>query len=326
MKRRIAHIGMAVPIMLLAVSCAPLDLVKAAQNTGGMINAPIVTVIAATVDTTPTWTWTKPAGTSEFRIQLDSESGSWTEVTGSDLEYTPGALALGQHALYVRAVDLFDHESVSGSASTAIVEVSSNLAAYYPFSGNANDASGNNRHATVSGASLTNDRVDNPSSAYLFSHLESDSISIPITDTNLSSQTAWSIACWVYLDAAQGSATVPVWQAGDGCGLQYLPDYGQLHTSIRTSDSSSRGSKANDILTDRWYFAAVVMDPALKIYVDGQYKESDFGSTAMAPLGLNISLGYWETSAWYLSGKVDEVRIYYRALSADEILALYLEN
>jgi gliding motility-associated-like protein len=42
------------------------------------------------------------------------------------------------------------------------------LAVYLPFNGNANDASGNNYHGTVSGATLTTDENGNPNSAYQF--------------------------------------------------------------------------------------------------------------------------------------------------------------
>src|SRR5207245_1406816 len=38
----------------------------------------------------------------------------------------------------------------------------------YPFSGNANDFSGNNHNGTVYGAQLAGDRFGNPNSAYLF--------------------------------------------------------------------------------------------------------------------------------------------------------------
>ena len=46
---------------------------------------------------------------------------------------------------------------------------SSNLIAYYPFSGNANDSSGNGYNGTISGdPQLTTDRFGNSNSAYNF--------------------------------------------------------------------------------------------------------------------------------------------------------------
>ena len=46
--------------------------------------------------------------------------------------------------------------------------LSDGLVAYYPFNGNANDASGNGRHGTVVGATLTADRFGQANSAYSF--------------------------------------------------------------------------------------------------------------------------------------------------------------
>src|ERR1017187_5394463 len=42
------------------------------------------------------------------------------------------------------------------------------LVAYYPFNGNANDASGNGNNGTVYGATLTTDRFGISNSAYCF--------------------------------------------------------------------------------------------------------------------------------------------------------------
>lgn len=45
---------------------------------------------------------------------------------------------------------------------------SDGLVAYYPFNGNANDASGNGNNGTVSGATLTSDKDGNTNKAYEF--------------------------------------------------------------------------------------------------------------------------------------------------------------
>jgi len=42
------------------------------------------------------------------------------------------------------------------------------LQAYFPFNGNAQDATGKGHNGTASGATLTDDRFGNPNSAYLF--------------------------------------------------------------------------------------------------------------------------------------------------------------
>ncbi|TGO02513.1 hypothetical protein PN36_23830 [Candidatus Thiomargarita nelsonii] len=52
--------------------------------------------------------------------------------------------------------------------SGAMADLSDGLVAYYPFDGNAQDASGNGNHGTVNGATLTEDRFGSADSAYEF--------------------------------------------------------------------------------------------------------------------------------------------------------------
>src|SRR5271170_1089907 len=66
------------------------------------------------------------------------------------------------------------------------------LVAYYPFSGNANDASGNGNNGTVYGASLTTDRLGNSNSAYSFDGIGNY---ISTADINLSEEA--TISVWV---------------------------------------------------------------------------------------------------------------------------------
>jgi hypothetical protein len=55
------------------------------------------------------------------------------------------------------------------------------LVAYYPFSGNADDASGNEQHGVVTGATLTTDRFGNSAAAYRFDGVD-DYISARVTE------------------------------------------------------------------------------------------------------------------------------------------------
>jgi hypothetical protein len=75
-------------------------------------------------------------------------------------------------------------------------DINTGLIAYYPFNGNANDASGNGHNGTVNGATPTTDRFNNPTSAYSFDGVD-DYISIPNhSDFNMSGDYAFSV--WIY--------------------------------------------------------------------------------------------------------------------------------
>ena len=73
------------------------------------------------------------------------------------------------------------------------------LIAYYPFSGNANDFSGNGNHGTVYGPVLTSDRWENPNSAYSFDGVD-DFIDIGYSEI-LKPDFPISICAWVNLSA-----------------------------------------------------------------------------------------------------------------------------
>jgi hypothetical protein len=67
---------------------------------------------------------------------------------------------------------------ITGTVSAGLTD---NLVAYYPFSGNADDQSGNGYDGTVYGATLTSDRFGNPGSAYSFDGID-DYISVDYTN------------------------------------------------------------------------------------------------------------------------------------------------
>src|SRR5689334_529028 len=77
----------------------------------------------------------------------------------------------------------------------AQVNLSQGLVAYYPFSGNPNDASGSGNNGVLqNGVQLTNDRFGSPNSAYSFDGVD-DYISIPYSST-LNFSSAFSVALY----------------------------------------------------------------------------------------------------------------------------------
>ena len=80
------------------------------------------------------------------------------------------------------------------------------------------------------------------------------------------------------------------------------------------------------IETDKWYHAVGVYDNAdLKLYVNGSLEDSvpiaqggDIDTTSNI-----LAIGTWSSFVDYFDGLIDEVKIYNRALDADEVLARY---
>ncbi len=79
--------------------------------------------------------------------------------------------------------------------ATGLADLSDGLVAYYPFSRNADDASGNGHDGTVYWATLTTDRLGSPNSAYSFDGVD-DYVNVPYSGDFQSAD--FTLAAWMY--------------------------------------------------------------------------------------------------------------------------------
>ncbi len=203
------------------------------------------------------------------------------------------------------------------------------LVAYYPFNGNANDESGNGNHGTVIGnVELTTDRFGNSNSAYRFFGEPFNYISVPDNETlHLS---AFTLSAWVYTDSEDygsghlinkgrdinnGSYGLRVtnvvaqndYYGTNGAFIEKNPSVGSWHMITGTVE----GNKA------KFYIDGVLMNEATLSY-DFVYNNSE-----PLTLGMHYYGGVPSNWAYSLKGVLDDVRIYNRVLSSQEIEALY---
>ncbi|MFM7769023.1 MAG: hypothetical protein ACKO8Q_00520, partial [Bacteroidota bacterium] len=84
----------------------------------------------------------------------------------------------------------------------------SGLVGYWPFCGNANDASGNGNNGTVNGATLTADRFGNANSAYSFDGVNDGILSpdnnFPYGNSNR------TLSFWMKNENTGNSCSVPI--------------------------------------------------------------------------------------------------------------------
>jgi hypothetical protein len=198
------------------------------------------------------------------------------------------------------------------------------LVAYYPFNGNADDASENGMGGVVHGATLTADRFGIPNSAYSF-----NGTSAYIETINLlpDMQSA-SASCWINI-AAPPTSDRYVFMDGDSSpGSDFYLNYGS-DTNVTLMTKDNIFVKAHLLtFTNRWFHVAAVADSnthLLKMWIDGLLV-----ATSSAPG--NINVGYHSQffigcrSVYHdycFSGAIDDVRVYNRALSDSEVQELY---
>jgi len=206
------------------------------------------------------------------------------------------------------------------------------LAAYYPFNGNADDESGNNNNGTVNGAALTTDRLENPNSAYNFN---GSTNYILINDNNtFHFSSSFSISAWVYPNSTSAiymdilhkwaNSTTGV---GARCYGLYLTDRkaSLVISSDGKNDIPTVGATALSV--DNWHHVVGVYNGnSMMVYTDGILDGSDSYAGSIYSGTANITIGRDGFGNYPFKGKIDDIRVYNRALSATEIQELYNGN
>jgi hypothetical protein len=107
--------------------------------------------------------------------------------------------------------------SVRCVKDTPITTLNNGLVAYYPFSGNAGDSSGNGNHGTVNGATLTTDRFGNAGKAYYFNYFDE----ITTNFNQISGTQPRTFSFWMKNQNSHKTIT-PIWYGG---GNNAYPGY-----------------------------------------------------------------------------------------------------
>lgn len=213
--------------------------------------------------------------------------------------------------------------------------LSTGLVAHYEFNGNANDASGKERHATVSGAVLTNDRKGQTNSAYLF---DGSNDMIEVSSTSGLSNNNLTYSAWIKptADPVSGSYTCMVSIGGSGAD-QTVTINNNYHSTIglntggyntitTVSNATSVSSKQLPVLNEWIHVTYSRSNTDIKMYLNGELKGSISTNDALpkyaTPTIFTIGTRY-NMSEGFFKGAIDEVRIYDRALSATEVQELY---
>ena len=218
-------------------------------------------------------------------------------------------------------------------------DLTQGLVGYYPFSGNADDASGNGNHGTVfGGTALAADRFDNPGRAYHFDGATGYIKALGSSDV-LNLPDALTLAAWVKHDVdlnfraqhivnkmtadgiTSGYALAAAWANPRGNALELYDDMEAQHIV----DDSVPGPTGNPPSVGIWEHVAGSWDGStMRIYRNGVLaKTAAFTGTIGTPVAdLVIGAALPDTNPQgFFDGIIDEVRIYNRALSDSEIVA-----
>jgi len=219
------------------------------------------------------------------------------------------------------------------------------LIAYYPFNGNANDISGNGHHGEVNGALPSNDMYGNTNSSFLFTDNQnivvpdSETLNIyPLTislwynpnnypegDTNIFSKyvpTSWNGFQILYGD----NTNVSNYETTENNGFGTQSWYARNQSNRVIGYYNSPAFLQSDVSINTWYHYVLVIDSTGgKIYINGQLASSDIwdGTPGVSTNNYLWKIGgSYDGNLWY-NGKIDDIGIWNRALSQEEVLSLH---
>jgi len=230
-------------------------------------------------------------------------------------------------------------------------ELKEGLIAYYPFNGNAIDESGNGNNLNVIGATLDENRFGDPQKAYKFNGT-SDYMVIPGI-LGADSLRELSISLWVKVGSLGHSSILSILGTKYCSCSSYLgfdnsnDNFSTWHQMLSTATAFSgsetiiRGKIGNPLNTWNHIVFVQLYDSAIMAgrytyisyyngkKVDSQMTAFDMNTIATSfskggVIGANNNSGNYSLNFDYFDGYIDDVRIYDRALSDNEVSQLYL--
>jgi hypothetical protein len=285
-------------------------------------------------------------GTANFALTIGGQSCSFTVNVQSF-----ASIAINTNDTICNGTSTTLTASVANAGTSCAAPglsgtLTNGLVGYWPFCGNANDISGNANHGTVNGATLTTDRFGTANSAYSFDGVD-DNISVN-SSSSLNCNNALSISVWTmpnsiyqneqclvsrerYLGGM--SYRIATQASNIGLGINNDPGGGVCGQPCNMGITSSPPLVANS-----WQLITGTWDGVnCRLYINGNFLAIANGNLSNGGLLLNSTLplffAKWMTNLdpsiggfQFFNGKLDDIGIWNRALTQQEITQLYQQG
>ena len=215
------------------------------------------------------------------------------------------------------------------------------LIAYYPFNGNAKDESGNGNDGEVKGATLTTDRNGDADKAYSFNGA-SHGISVSDSSSKLA-PASLTASCWVswggkfrkhhgaalykgnYNPFPNMAYSIEVDPEGSSGRLFGRSDSAKFGPAV--SEGKNHLQSKSPMPVNEWVHCVLTINDSTKtakLYINGVLNDFEVFPGTINQNAEVLSIGKYNfNNDFNLIGGVDDIRIYNRALSDDEVKALY---
>ncbi len=201
------------------------------------------------------------------------------------------------------------------------------LVAYYPFNGDANDASGNGNNGFVNNVTLGINRFKKADAAIYFS--SHSYISTPVFAG--AKPTSGTISLWILNGGNQpaGDTGVALWNAssaGNDFALLLSNSIPVIFSQVNYGGEQFEDFGAQPLQSGYFYQLVASWDTnGVTLYINGQsvgFSSNLFQSGSTSPLGFGNFFNMGDYTDFF-GGAISDARIYNRSLSSDEVAQLY---
>ncbi len=209
------------------------------------------------------------------------------------------------------------------------------LVGWWGFNGNAQDGSGNGNHGTVNGATLTTDRFGNQNAAYDFDGVDDW---IQVQDHVSLRPNHITMSAWFNLANLNGSySIITKTNTQNASGEQYILGVDFLYNwkpnfQIKQGSNCQPGYNWQRLILNtsysqnNWYHIVCTYDgTTLKIFQNGQLNSTNLVLNGVIDncQGGSLNFGTFWANCCFIDGKLDDIGIWNRALTQQEINSLY---
>lgn len=298
-----------------------------------------------------TVSWSSMADATMYNLQVSLISDFSTKLIDLNNITQPNYILTGltSSSKYYWRVSVSNNLGTSqwsdtGNFTTNLVPVT-DLVAYYPFNGNANDNSGNGYNGTVHGSTLTTDRKGNIDKAYSFNGIDNYISVQHASALNLIGN--FTISSWYNSDGCTTPCPDPAYHTiimkrdvsitptDDwpwGLSISYIDggsgtEFKKLFATRRSTGTVDYKSSTNQVELNTWQHVVIVVENDVQsIYINGILDSSSQFTLPQLSSTKNMNIGWSLRSGLeQFKGKIDDIRMYSRALSSQEVQALYFE-
>ncbi|MFC2124526.1 LamG-like jellyroll fold domain-containing protein [Bacteroidota bacterium] len=289
----------------------------------GNYHAPALS--AALFDTQPTLSWNSINWEYLDKVYVYRDEVLYDSMQIASVADTiyrdPGSSPGMRYSYFVRSRDIWGNLSISSDTMDITHPKEPGLVAYYPFSGNANDESGYGNDGTENGGvALTTDRYGNLNSAYEFDGVDDHIEMLPVETPDGLTVSAWVKLHQYSSDISMGQSSI-VSQRDMDDNWELTTFDGIVNFAIWDNDALL---DTTTLSLGEYYHVVGSFDGIdMKIYINGKITTSIVANNYTIPYSTNSKIHVGSTITDYLSGDIDDIRIYNRGLSDNDIRSLY---